>query len=135
MAKDHRRLAEEVAQRILLDDPSFLKEIVERVLQELLEAENERARRRVPGFLESCRRRIRTTNTLARFNQNIERRTKVGGFPQPRVVPASRDGFVGGRGLEKWVTGRRYLDKEELCEHWRLEELLIDSEEAMIMEQ
>jgi putative transposase len=39
MAKDHRRLAEEVAQGILLDDPGFLKEIVERVLQELLEAE------------------------------------------------------------------------------------------------
>ena len=38
MAKDHRRLAEEVAQGILLDDPTFLKEIVERVLQELLEA-------------------------------------------------------------------------------------------------
>jgi putative transposase len=39
MANDHRRLAEEVAQGILLDDPGFLKEIVERVLQELLEAE------------------------------------------------------------------------------------------------
>src|SRR5918995_3292658 len=39
MAKDHRRLAEEVAQGILLDDPGFLREIVERVLQELLEAE------------------------------------------------------------------------------------------------
>jgi putative transposase len=39
MAKDHRRLAEEVAQGILLDDPTFLKEIVERVLLELLEAE------------------------------------------------------------------------------------------------
>jgi putative transposase len=39
MAKDHRRLAEEVAQGILLDNPDFLKEIVERVLQELLEAE------------------------------------------------------------------------------------------------
>ena len=39
MAIDHRRLAEEVAQGILLDDPGFLKEIVERVLQELLEAE------------------------------------------------------------------------------------------------
>jgi transposase-like protein len=39
MAKDHRRLAEEVAQGVLLDDPGFLKEIVERVLQELLEAE------------------------------------------------------------------------------------------------
>jgi putative transposase len=39
MAKDHRRLAEEVAQGILLDDPSFLKKIVERVIQELLETE------------------------------------------------------------------------------------------------
>ncbi len=39
MAQDHRRLAEEVAQGILLDDPGFLKELVERVLQELLEAE------------------------------------------------------------------------------------------------
>jgi transposase-like protein len=29
----------QVAQDILLDDPSFLREIVERVLQEMLEAE------------------------------------------------------------------------------------------------
>jgi putative transposase len=40
MAKDHRRRSEEVAQAMfLLDEPTFLKEIVERVLQELLEAE------------------------------------------------------------------------------------------------
>jgi putative transposase len=39
MAKDDRRSAEEVAQGILLDAPDFLKEILERVLQELLEAE------------------------------------------------------------------------------------------------
>ena len=39
MTTDHRRLDAEVAQGILLDDPGFLKEIVERVLQELLEAE------------------------------------------------------------------------------------------------
>jgi Transposase, Mutator family len=39
MAKDHRRISEEVAQGILLDNPTFLKEIVERVLQELLETE------------------------------------------------------------------------------------------------
>ena len=39
MAEDHRRLAEELAQGILLDEPTFLKEVVERVLQELLEAE------------------------------------------------------------------------------------------------
>ncbi len=39
MAEDHRRLAEELVQGALLDDPAFLREIVERVLQELLEAE------------------------------------------------------------------------------------------------
>jgi putative transposase len=39
MAKDPRRLAEELAQGVLLDDPSFLKETVDRVLQGLLEAE------------------------------------------------------------------------------------------------
>jgi len=40
MAKDHRRLREEPAQGVLLlDDPSFLREVVERMIQELLEAE------------------------------------------------------------------------------------------------
>ena len=39
MATDHRRLDAELAQGVLLDDPVFLKEIVERVVQELLEAE------------------------------------------------------------------------------------------------
>ena len=39
MTNDHRRLDAETVQGILLDDPDFLHEIVERVLQELLEAE------------------------------------------------------------------------------------------------
>jgi hypothetical protein len=39
MAKDHGRVDVELAQEVLLDDPNFLGEIVERVLQELLEAE------------------------------------------------------------------------------------------------
>ena len=39
MAKDHRRTDAESAQGTLMDDPGFLKEIVERVVQELLEAE------------------------------------------------------------------------------------------------
>jgi putative transposase len=40
MTRDHRKVDTQLAQGIfLLDDPSFLKEIVERVLQELLEAE------------------------------------------------------------------------------------------------
>jgi transposase-like protein len=39
MAKDHRRMGEVLAQEMLLDDPTFLREIVEWVVQELLEAE------------------------------------------------------------------------------------------------
>ncbi len=39
MTKNHRRPDAEVTQGGLLDDPGFLKEIVERVLRELLEAE------------------------------------------------------------------------------------------------
>ena len=39
MAHNNRMVDEEMVQGILLDDPGFLKEIVERVLQELLEAE------------------------------------------------------------------------------------------------
>src|SRR5919202_3430893 len=39
MAKDHRRLNAELAQEVLLDDPGFLRGIVERVVQQLLEAE------------------------------------------------------------------------------------------------
>jgi transposase-like protein len=39
MAEDHRRVDAQSAQEVLLDNPSFLREIVERVLQELLEAE------------------------------------------------------------------------------------------------
>jgi len=39
MTKDHRRVDAELAQEVLLDDPGFLKEIVQRVVQELVEAE------------------------------------------------------------------------------------------------
>lgn len=39
MTIDHRKVSAQIAQGILLDDPGFLREIVERVLQEMLEAE------------------------------------------------------------------------------------------------
>jgi putative transposase len=35
---------------------------------------------------------------------------------------------------EEWDTGRRYLDMEELGEHRGLEELVVETEEAMTME-
>jgi putative transposase len=39
MAKDHRRLDAELVQEVLLDDPGFLRELVERAVQQILEAE------------------------------------------------------------------------------------------------
>ena len=39
MATDHRRLDAQSVQGVLLDDPGFLREIVQRVLQEVLEAQ------------------------------------------------------------------------------------------------
>ena len=39
MAEDHRRSLEELTQGSFLDDPGFLREIVERVLQQMLEAQ------------------------------------------------------------------------------------------------
>ncbi len=39
MTKDHRRLDAQMAQEVLLDDAGFLREIVQRVLQEVLETE------------------------------------------------------------------------------------------------
>jgi hypothetical protein len=39
MAKDHRKVSAQITQGILFEDPDFLREIVERVLQEMLEAE------------------------------------------------------------------------------------------------
>jgi hypothetical protein len=39
MANHHRRADKELVQQILIDDPEFLRRIVERALQQLLEAE------------------------------------------------------------------------------------------------
>ena len=86
------------------------------------------------AFPESHRRRIRTTNSLERLNQEIKRRTRVVRiFPNResclRLVTA-----LAVEMSEEWVTGRRYLDMEELRDNRRLEELVVETEEAMIME-
>ena len=67
-------------------------------------------------FPESHRRRIRTTNGLERFNQELKRRTRVVRiFPNPeaclRLVSA-----LAVEHSEEWLTGRRYLDMGELAE-------------------
>jgi putative transposase len=68
------------------------------------------------AFPESHRRRIRTTNGLERLNQEVKRRTRV-----VRIFP-NRDSCLrlvtalAVEQSEEWVTGRRYLDMEELKE-------------------
>jgi len=73
------------------------------------------------SFPESHRRRIRTTNGLERLNQEVKRRTRVVRiFPNRescmRLVTA-----LAVEHSEEWLTGRRYLNMEELKEHRREE--------------
>jgi putative transposase len=67
-------------------------------------------------FPEDHRKRIRTTNGLERFNQELKRRTRVVRiFPNRgsclRLVSA-----LAVEQSEEWLTGRRYLDMSELAE-------------------
>lgn len=84
------------------------------------------------AFPESHRRRIRTTNGLERLNQEIKRRTRVVRiFPNKqaclRLVTA-----LAVEVSEEWLTGRRYLDMEELRE---LPYRECESEEVVAIEQ
>jgi putative transposase len=85
------------------------------------------------AFPESHRRRMRTTNGLERFNQELMRRTRV-----VRIFPNRQSclRLVSGLAIEQseeWVTGRRYLDMEELREHRRSEER--ETNGVMLMER
>ena len=67
-------------------------------------------------FPASHRRRIRTTNSLERLNEEIRRRTRV-----IRIFPneASCLRLICALAIEKseeWITGRRYLNMDELYE-------------------
>jgi transposase-like protein len=68
------------------------------------------------AFPEAHRRYIRTTNGLERFNQEMKHRTQV-----VRIFP-NREAYlrsvtsVAVEQLREWVTGRRYVDIEELKE-------------------
>jgi len=85
------------------------------------------------AFPEGHRRRIRTTNGLERLNQEIKRRTRVVRiFPNPQACLR----LVGALCIEQseeWVTGRRYLDMEELREHRRTEDC--EAERVMLVER
>ena len=74
------------------------------------------------SFPESHRRRIRTTNGLERFNQELKRRTRVVRIFPNREACLRLVSALAVEQSEEWVTGRRYLDMEELREHRRSEE-------------
>lgn len=85
------------------------------------------------SFPESHQRRIRTTNGQERLNQEIKRRTRV-----VRIFPNRESCLRLVTALcieqsEEWVTGRRYLNMEELREHRGSEER--EAEEVRLMER
>lgn len=98
------RAAEELADRWRESHPKVAEHIEEHI-EECLAC---------LSFPESHRRRIRTTNGLERFNQEIKRRSRV-----VRIFPNRQACFrlvtaLAVETSEEWLTGRRYLDMEEL---------------------
>jgi transposase-like protein len=82
------------------------------------------------AFPESHRRRIRTTNSQVRLNQEIKRRTRV-----VRIFPNRRSCLrlvtaLAVEQSEEWLTGRRYLDMRDLEEQRREER---PAERVMLM--
>ena len=66
------------------------------------------------SFPESHRRRIRTTNGLERFNQEIKRRSRVVRIFPNREACLRLVTALAVETSEEWLTGRRYLDIAEL---------------------
>jgi putative transposase len=112
------RIASSVAQKWRAKGHEKVSEHIEEHIEECLTC---------LAFPESHRRRIRTTNGLERLNQEIKRRSRVVRiFPNResclRLVTA-----LAMEQSEEWITGRRYLDMEELSEQRRIEELIQSS--------
>ncbi len=85
------------------------------------------------AFPESHRRRIRTTNGLERFNQELKRRTRVVRIFPNREACLRLVTALAVEQSEEWLTGRRYLDMEELRELRRSEERQMNG--VMFMER
>jgi len=71
------------------------------------------------AFPESHRRRIRTTNGLERLSQEIKRRSRVVRIFPNREACLRLVSALAVEQSEDWITGRRYLDMQELEEHRR----------------
>src|SRR5829696_2311805 len=85
------------------------------------------------AFPESHRRRIRTTNGLERLNQEIKRRSRVVRIFPNRESCLRLVSALAIEQSEEWLTGRRYLDMQELEEHCGQEKR--EGEEAVLMER
>jgi putative transposase len=84
------------------------------------------------AFPESHRRRIRTTNGLERLNQEIKRRTRVVRIFPNREACLRLVSALAVEQSEEWLTGRRYLDMEELKD---LRDRECESEEVIAIER
>jgi putative transposase len=102
------RAAEELADRWRRSHPK-VAEHIEEYIEECLTC---------LAFPESHRRRIRTTNGLERFNQEIKRRTRVVRIFPNRASCLRLVTALAVEQSEEWVTGRRYLNMEELEERF-----------------
>ena len=100
------RAAEELADRWRRTHPKVAEHIEEHI-EECLSC---------LAFPEAHRRRIRTTNGLERFNQEIKRRTRVVRIFPNREACLRLVTAIAVEQSEEWVTGRRYLDMEQLKE-------------------
>ena len=100
------RAAEELADRWRRTHPKVAEHIEEHI-EECLSC---------LAFPEAHRRRIRTTNGLERFNQEIKRRTRVVRIFHNREACLRLVTAIAVEQSEEWVTGRRYLDMEQLKE-------------------
>ena len=102
MTNDHRRPDAEVAQGVLLDDPGFLKEIVERILQELLEAE---MTEHVGGAAPYERAENRTGHRNGHKPRTL--RTRVGTLNL--LVPQDREGTFSTRLFSRYQRNEKAL--------------------------
>ena len=84
------------------------------------------------AFPESHRRRIRTTNGLERLNQEIKRRTRVVRIFPNREACLRLVTALAVEQSDEWVSGKRYLDMEELAEHSLAVEREEDKEVALM---
>jgi putative transposase len=100
------RLASELAERWRGSHPRVAEHLEEHI-EECLSC---------LAFPESHRRRIRTTNGLERLNQEIKRRTRVVRIFPNREACLRLVSALAVEQSEEWLTGRRYLDMEELKE-------------------